>query len=167
MDRGRPTDYTPELAKEICDMVASCSTGIKKLCATQDNWPAHETIYRWLRQYKEFSDLYARAKKDQVRALVEEILEISDDSSQDDKENSNGTVVCNSEWVARSRLRVDTRKWIAAKLVPRLYGDNVLGLELAKEMEEFKKLLSNKKLKEGTHGEEMDSSDAHEKGRSA
>jgi hypothetical protein len=31
--------------------------------------------------------------------------------------------VCNSEFIARSRLRIDTLKWLASKLVPRLYGD--------------------------------------------
>lgn len=145
---GRPTDYTPELAQEICDTIASCSKGIKRLCAQHSHWPSHETIYRWLRKYDSFSDLYARAKKDQVRALVEEILEISDDSSQDTRENANGDEVCNSEWVARSRLRVDSRKWIAAKLVPRLYGDNALARELADEIEEFKQLLQANKLKD-------------------
>ena len=52
--------------------------------------------------------------------------------------------VANSEWINRSRLRVDTRKWLAGKLCPRLYGDNVLAQELAREMEEFKKMLAEK-----------------------
>jgi hypothetical protein len=31
--------------------------------------------------------------------------------------------VCNSEFIACSRFRIDTCKWLAAKLIPRLYGD--------------------------------------------
>lgn len=145
---GRPSTYTLELATEICDTIAASSSGLKSLCRQHAHWPHPDTIYQWLRRHEEFADLYARAKKDQVRALVEEILEISDDSSQDTRENANGDEVCNSEWVARSRLRVDTRKWIAAKLVPRLYGDNTLARELSDEIEEFKQLLEAKKLKD-------------------
>ncbi len=138
---GIPTTYTPEIAKEICDKVASCSTGIKKLCKQHDHWPSYQTIYQWLRIHKYFRDLYTLAKRDQIQALVDEILEISDDSTHDDKEIESGAVVCNAEWIARSRLKVDTRKWLAAKLVPRLYGDNMLARELADEMEELRETL--------------------------
>lgn len=59
--------------------------------------------------------------------LAEEIIEISDDSHADEKfiTDSNGNVipVCNTEFVQRSKLRVDTRKWIMSKLAPKNYGD--------------------------------------------
>lgn len=121
---GRPTDYTHELAKEICDTIASSSTGIKRLCKENSSWPSHNTIYRWLTIYPEFSDQYAQAKRNQIEILVEEILEIADDSSQDQLMTPQGHVVCNTELIARSRLRIDTRKWLAAKLVPKIYGSS-------------------------------------------
>jgi hypothetical protein len=34
-------------------------------------------------------------------------------------------VVFDSTAVARNRLRVDARKWVAAKLLPKKYGDKV------------------------------------------
>jgi len=148
MSRGRPTDYTPKLAKEICDKIATHGDGIRTICKANPDFPNPDTIYAWLRKYKEFSELYARAKKEQVHALVEDILEISDDSSNDICEDENGNMRFNSEFTARSRLRVDTRKWIAAKLVPRLYGDNIIARELSDEIEELKKL-----LKEKNHGQ--------------
>lgn len=147
MAGGRPTDYTPELGKEICEAIASSGSGLPTLCNKNPHWPNRSSIFLWLRKYPEFSDRYHQAKKDQVSALVDDILEISDDSSQDDKINEDGNVSFNSEWAARSRLRVDTRKWIAAKLVPRLYGDNMLARELADEMEEFRKELETQKLR--------------------
>lgn len=122
---GRPTDYSIELAEEICDTIASSSKGIKKLCRENEHWPSYMTIYRWLRKHKEFCDLYTQAKRDQIQVYVDEIIEISDESSHDDLVNKNGDVYCNSEWINRSRLRVDTRKWLAAKLVPRLYGEKI------------------------------------------
>lgn len=145
---GRPTDYNLEIAKEICDKIASCSIGMKKLCASHEHWPHLDTFYMWLRRHKEFAELYARAKIDQVSALVDEIIEISDDSTHDtivkQDHDGNDYEVCNSEFINRSRLRVDTRKWIAAKLVPRLYGDNVAARELAEDIKELKESLGLK-----------------------
>jgi len=119
---GRPTDYTLELAHEICEVVATTSKGIKVLCNENKHWPSHDTIYRWLKHYKEFSDLYARAKRQQVEVIIDEILTIADDSSNDTYVNDDGKLVIDHEHINRARLRVDTRKWIAAKLAPRLYG---------------------------------------------
>jgi hypothetical protein len=167
MSGGRPTDYTKELVEEICDKIATGSMGLKKLCKENTHWPSHETIYQWLRKHESFADLYTKAKKDQVRALVEDILDISDDSSRDTTYKENGEEALDREWVARARLRVDTRKWIAAKLVPRMYGDNMLARELADEIEEFKRLLEGKARRDDADGEKMDSKNAHEKGRTS
>ncbi|CAM2737054.1 Uncharacterised protein [Legionella steigerwaltii] len=119
---GRPTNYTAALAKEICDVIASNSIGIKKLCAENPHWPNKDTIFAWLKNNSEFSDQYAQAKQCQVELLVEEILEIADDSSHDEVVNEQGNIICNREFIARSRLRIDTRKWLASKLVPKIYG---------------------------------------------
>lgn len=119
---GRPTDYTDELAKEICDTIASTSKGIKKLCSENSHWPNKDTIFTWLKNCEGFSDQYVRAKKCQIEAFIDDILEIADDSTQDAVINDQGNIVCNSEFIARSKLRIDTRKWLASKLVPKVYG---------------------------------------------
>lgn len=119
---GRPTLYTPELATEICDAIASSSVGIAKLCKENPSWPHRTNIYRWLAKQPEFKEQYSHAKICQIELLVDEILEIADDSSQDAIINDQGVRVCNSEFIARSRLRIDTRKWLACKLVPKVYG---------------------------------------------
>lgn len=143
MKVGRPTDYTPALAEEICDAIATHPLSLNKLCEKNPHWPVPRSIYRWLSKYPIFSQMYASAKICQVSPLVEEIIDIADDCSKDTIYSEKGES-CDTEWVNRSRLRVDTRKWFAAKLVPRLYGDNVLAQELAREMEEFKKMLAEK-----------------------
>ena len=63
-----------------------------------------------------------QAKRCQIEVFIDEILDIADDSSQDEIANNQGHIVCNSEFIARSRLRIDTRKWLASKLVPKIYG---------------------------------------------
>lgn len=121
--RGRPTDYTPELANKICEAVATSTLGLSKICAQNPEFPTRDTIYQWRYRYKDFSDNYANAKRTQAELLAEEIAEIADDSSNDYYADENGNQRFNAEHYQRSRLRVDTRKWIACKLLPKVYGD--------------------------------------------
>jgi len=122
---GRPTDYTPELADLICERIATHPIGLQRLCNMYDDLPQKITIRRWRKKHPEFSAQYAQAKIEQVEWLVDEILEIADDTSQDNIVNEFGDTLCNSEHIARSRLRIDTRKWLASKLVPRVYGNKL------------------------------------------
>ncbi len=70
---------------------------------------------------------YARAREIQADRMAEEILEIADDATNDfmERRGKDGRkkVEFNSENVNRSRLRIDTRKWLAGKLKPKVYGD--------------------------------------------
>jgi hypothetical protein len=120
--RGRPTTYTLDLTKEICDSIASSSKGTKRLCKENKHWPCQDTLFTWLKIYPEFSEQYAQAKRCQIEVFIDEILDIADDSSQDEVMNAQGSITCNSQFIARSRLRIDTRKWLASKLVPKIYG---------------------------------------------
>lgn len=125
---GRPIKFTQEIAEEICEKIATTTLGLNAICAA-DHLPNVRTVYRWLRDDEDFCQMYARAKEIQIDLLVEEIIKISDDSSQD-------TLIAtgldgapyekpNTEWINRSKLRVDSRKWIAARLNRRKYGDNI------------------------------------------
>jgi hypothetical protein len=125
LKKGRPTEYNPELAKEICTAIASSSKGIGRLCKDNLRWPNKDTIFSWLKIYSDFSDQYARAKRLQIEVLVDEIIEIADDSSQDNLINKQGQIICNNAVINRARLRIDTRKWIASKLAPKIYGDKI------------------------------------------
>ena len=80
---------------------------------------------RWLDEKKDFQEQYARARQRQAEYWAEQIVDIADDSSADTITNERGTEVANSEWINRSRLRVDTRKWLMSKLLPKKYGDKI------------------------------------------
>lgn len=127
---GRPTDYTPELAELICERIATHSIGLKKLCEMYDDMPEKITIRRWCIKDPQFRSQYAQAKALQIETLIDEIIEIADDSSQDTLVTEQGNRKCNAEFIARSRLRIDTRKWLASKLVPKIYGLNPTENEL-------------------------------------
>jgi hypothetical protein len=87
---------------------------------------------RWLAQHAEFRDQYAGAREAQADYYAEEILEIADDGSNDWMER-NGKVVEDHEAINRSRLRVDTRKWLIARMAPKKYGDRVVAEHVGKD----------------------------------
>ena len=89
--------------------------------------PEESTIRTWALDDKDgFFTHYTRAI--QIRAIgwAEEIVEISDDGSNDTYIDPNsGQERTNAEVVARSRLRVDTRKWMLSKVLPKVYGEKL------------------------------------------
>lgn len=84
---------------------------------------------RWLASHAEFRDQYASAREAQADYYAEEIIEISDDATNDFmlRKNNSGEdeLVENKDVLARSRLRVDTRKWLMARMAPKKYGDRI------------------------------------------
>lgn len=130
MPVGRPTDYTPELGSEICLRLAS-GESLRSICRDA-GMPDKGTVLKWLflEKFPEFNDQYARARRVQAELYAEEVIGIADDGTNDymekldDEGNPNGKQV-NGEHIQRSRLRVDTRKWVACKLLPKVYGDKV------------------------------------------
>lgn len=122
---GRPTKYSEEMAALICERIATHSCGIMSLCKKYDDMPVKSVIYLWLFKYKEFSDQYARAKQFQVDLLAEECLDIADEAI---KTVSNGSGMAPSQegnYIASVKLGIDVRKWLAGKLLPKKYGQNV------------------------------------------
>lgn len=136
---GRPSIYTQELAKKICDAVATNPLSIGRICKKYPEFPHVDTVFTWKREKPEFSEMYAQAKRDQIEVLVDQILDISDDTSEDYYVNNKGEDVFDSEHVQRARLKIDTRKWYAAKLAPRIYGDKSLAEEKDNNSEEIDK----------------------------
>jgi hypothetical protein len=97
------------------------------ICA-EPHLPAYRTVAGWVYDDNPpgFSQRYARARVLQATALAEEALEISDDSRRDTIIKTRGGEEFKApdhEWLARSKLRVDARKWLAARLDPSNYGD--------------------------------------------
>jgi hypothetical protein len=57
--------------------------------------------------------------------MAEDILDISDDGTNDYMETDDGKLQYNGDSVQRAKLRVDTRKWLMAKMKPKVYGDKL------------------------------------------
>lgn len=124
MAAGRPSEYSLDLAQNICELTSHSNMSLKSVCESVG--VSVSSVFRWREEFEEFRKMYARSKEDQADYLAEEIIEIADDSSNDlERIDDFGNRIENKEFVNRSRLRVDARKWVAAKLKPRKYGDKV------------------------------------------
>jgi hypothetical protein len=130
---GRPKSRTEAEIKAmqrlICLQISTSSKSIQTILKTLskkvDKVPDLSTVMDWLSDNKEFAEQYARAKEEQCEFMAEEILDISDDDSLDMAFTEEGKQFVDKEHINRSRLRVDTRKWILSKLKPKKYGDKI------------------------------------------
>lgn len=116
---GRPTKYTPELADEICDAIASSELGLAHLVEANPHWPARQNVFLWIRKYPEFRDKYAKAKEDQTEVCVEYMQEVMNEPHKWVDEETGLTKID----VPMLRLKMDSMKWHASKLKPKKFGD--------------------------------------------
>lgn len=129
--RNPAGDYDPgQVIEHVLPRLASGET-LRAMRRDNPNLPAPSTIRLWaiLDQPPGFAEQYARAREMHADELIEEAFEIADDGSQDTitktRQDGSEYETEDKEWVSRSRLRVDTRKWAAARLAPKKYGDKL------------------------------------------
>ena len=123
--------YSEELFNKICEEIATSSRGLYHIC--KDNKISTVSFYKWLLDDEETVDKilinkYTRAREAQADFMADEIIEIADDDSKDTITKVFGEEIVeveNKEWVNRSKLRVEARKWLAMKLKPKKYGDKI------------------------------------------
>jgi len=119
MAGGRPSDYTIWKDRAIC-MRLSSGESLRSICKRK-YYPSRFAVIRWLQANEVFRNHYAQAREMQAEYFIDDIIEIADNSDNDEIETEHGTKF-NSEYVQRSRLRVDTRKWAMERMAPKRYG---------------------------------------------
>lgn len=129
---GRPSSFTPEIGKAICQKIAEGS-GLRTICR-EEGFPSPATVYSWLLQavrpeseedMKIFLEQYTQARAHQAEVYADDVIEISDDSTNDTQLDEEGNEITNFDNIQRSRLRIDARKWLAGKLKPKKYGESI------------------------------------------
>jgi hypothetical protein len=153
---GRPSKKTPELVEEICARLAKGEPMSR--IAKDAHMPELTNVYRWLRVDEEFRQLYETARADGAHTYASEIAEIIDEEPLpvfDDQGNKR----YDSGSIAHKRLRMDGRKWLAAKYLPKVYGDRQIlagdaesPIEVKSNTEIFDALLQNLELVQQTRG---------------
>jgi hypothetical protein len=121
--KGRPTNYCKIIADKICLRLMQGET-LRSICREED-YPPESTVRQWALDNREgFYAHYARARDIGIDSIVDEMIDIAD-SNEFDTKLINGNEVPNTEWITRSRLRVDTRKWYVSKMAPKRYGEKI------------------------------------------
>lgn len=123
-----PVTYTPELADIILERLQE-GEGLNTICRDPD-MPTGSAVRKWALEDRDgFGARYARAREIGALAMADDILEIADDARNDwmEKHGEDGGVayVLNGEHVARTKMRIDTRKWLLSKVLPKVFGDRV------------------------------------------
>ena len=122
---GRPSSYTEQMANLICIRLAE-GESLNKICK-DEGMPDKATVFRWLASDASFCDKYARARELQAETQFDELIDIVDQPPElsyvTDKNGELVEVKFDSSYVQWMKLRVDTRKWTAARMAPKKYGE--------------------------------------------
>ncbi len=101
--------FSQEVFDAICERIAD-GESLREICASE-GMPSKANVFRWLSADPAAADQYARARETHADHEFDEIKVIADGATPEN--------------VQVARLRVDTRKWRAGKLRPKVYGDKV------------------------------------------
>jgi hypothetical protein len=114
---GRPSSFTPKISGEILRRIANGESLIR-ICGPdrKHGLPERSTVYDWLASNAEFKQAYLLARRAQGELYFEEMIDIADGVDGDARQPRE---------VSRDRLRVETRRWMAAALAPQLFADRL------------------------------------------
>lgn len=120
---GRPSKYTPELAKEICERLSD-GEPLRQICR-DSHMPAWTSIYSWAAKDKELSERIAQAREQGYDAIAEDLLAIADTPLMGETETSsaNGLTITRQDMLGHRKLQIETRLKLLAKWNPKKYGD--------------------------------------------
>lgn len=136
------TSYTDEERAEIvAHVLVQVATGRfvsrvfreDKTTADGVKMPSPSTFWLWVfqddsdasQQGERLSDKLMRAREFGIEALLDETVDIADETAFDTIKGEEGADRPNTEWISRSKLRIETRLKLAAMLKPKKYGAKV------------------------------------------
>jgi hypothetical protein len=121
----------PYTAEQRVGIIAKVLAGLRlgtplTVICSEDGMPCDDTVRNWADGDDKLARDIARAREVGFDQIALDALAIADETKFDTKNLDNGQVAPNSEWITRSRLRVDTRLKLLAKWDPKRYGDKTL-----------------------------------------
>lgn len=106
---GAPTKLTKDVAQRLIDLIASGKTLTKAAEMVGVN---KVTVYRWSDENELFRNALTHARKHHADALVDESMELLEDTSRDIIDGPKGPVINNAQ-VHRDKARVELRLRLA------------------------------------------------------
>jgi len=110
-----------DIVNDICDSV---SNGIATRNAILKNKIPFKTFYEWIDADGIKSKQYTRATELRAELMADELMTISDSTADDIIIDERGNEIINHNVIQRDKLRIDTRKWLMSKMMPKKYGEN-------------------------------------------
>lgn len=134
-----PSGYDAALAKEICERVATGEDGLERILKvlTEERGklitPCLRTIFRWLRDNKDFQTQMATARTlqaqvlfDRVQHYIREPLIGTVTREEKDKDGNTKKIITTSDNVERSKLLATLTLKRAGMLDPEKYSDRTM-----------------------------------------
>jgi hypothetical protein len=113
-----PREYSDEekraIVERVCEKVAEGGVGNTFKAASEAEGIGRRTLFRWVHENKALRELYQSARIWQAHSTAEDAIDLADTAIGGKDGN-----------VDKVRLQVDTRKWYASKIAPKLYGDKL------------------------------------------
>ena len=106
----------------VCAQIAQ-GKSLRSILDADDKLPTVRSFLDWMGADGELAIQYAHARQTQYELLADEIVAISDENYTTDEHGVKERL--SSEAIQRNRLRVDTRKWMLSKMLPKVYGDKL------------------------------------------
>ena len=99
---------------------------LRQACAPRDA-PTKSTVLKWVRNDPEFADQYARAREVGYALMADELIELSGTTMPFEEvvKDADGNII-SRRIVDNHNIRrsmIETRKWMLAKMLPKVYGD--------------------------------------------
>jgi hypothetical protein len=114
-------NWPEDLIQTICVRIAM---GEKLVAVSNDEVFAIEAFHALRLRDDYVNEMYMKGKRIAAEGMVDELLEISDDTSKDMGMDKDGGDKPNTAAVQRARLRTENRKWLAGKLLKDVYGEH-------------------------------------------
>jgi len=125
----KPNTCTEEQKQKIFDNI--CINVIEKRIsfnqAVKDSNISLVTFYKTLLLSDANKELYNYAREIRADVLFEEIIEISDQTENGEtiEESDRGIKRMTGDMIRHRQLKVDARKWVVSKMLPKKYGDKI------------------------------------------
>lgn len=123
------TVWSEALAAEILETVSRSPRSMEWLCQANPHWPCWGTIKAWKAARPEFRNAFNAARRELADELAFQTIEIADDASGDarvvERRDGSSFTILDQEFVARSKLKTEVRRWLAGKLAPDVYGERL------------------------------------------
>ncbi len=119
------SDYGDHIKDKICQRLMD-GESLRSICRGE-GFPAESTVRVWIYTDvdPEFTAQYKRAREVQAEVFADELIDIADGKDGLKLVTTKGHGEDEEIYLdaAATRLRLDARKWVISKILPKKYGD--------------------------------------------